>query len=265
LSYTLEVNRFTAMTQEEFTRQTWSASSTSSAFASEVNTLEDDKQNMRNNSLGGFPSDLNWVKRGAVNSPINQGSCGSCYASETLGTIEAACWQKTGVLPKLSVQGIVDCSWEQGNEGCKGGQRSNTLAYIEDYGIAYSDYYPYEAKEQMCKKILNNTKLCLKRGDITINDVIEIERFDLDGLFAQLQEGPIVIAIDDKHREWQLYKGGILDFSPCNKIISHMVLLVGYGVENGKSYWTIRNTYGTGWGEGGYARIIRDPKAKKGP
>merc|ERR1712166_1519625 len=35
------------------------------------------------------------------------------------------------------------------------------------------------------------------------------------------------------------------------------VAIVGYGVDNGKKYWKIRNSWGASWGEAGYIRIVR--------
>ncbi|CAJ0928223.1 unnamed protein product, partial [Mesorhabditis belari] len=53
------------------------------------------------------------------------------------------------------------------------------------------------------------------------------------------------------------YDGGIFDTS-CEDLSGlggHAMVITGYGVEDDYPYWIVRNSWGTSWGEDGYARI----------
>lgn len=46
--------------------------------------------------------------------------------------------------------------------------------------------------------------------------------------------------------------------------INHVVSVVGWGTDgDGNDYWTIRNSWGSEWGEGGFMNIVRD--SNRGP
>merc|ERR1711862_356358 len=70
--------------------------------------------------------------------------------------------------------------------------------------------------------------------------------------------GPFTIAMNAMLLDF--YKCGVM--SPARgtcpgMFLNHQVAIVGYGTENGKDYWKVRNSWGESWGERGYGRIMR--------
>ena len=77
---------------------------------------------------------------------------------------------------------------------------------------------------------------------------------------AVAKVGPICTGIDASLKSFRQYKSGIYDDPDTTTRVDHAVLVVGYGSENGKDYWIIRNSWGERWGERGYCRILRNGK-----
>ena len=51
------------------------------------------------------------------------------------------------------------------------------------------------------------------------------------------------------------YNGGILNSNLCGTTLDHGVTAVGYGVEKGREFYIVRNSWGPDWGDQGYIRI----------
>jgi C1A family cysteine protease len=65
----------------------------------------------------------------------------------------------------------------------------------------------------------------------------------------------VTVAIDASS-DLMFYNGGVFD-GECSGQINHAVTVTGYGTDGGKAYWNVKNSWGSGWGEGGYFRLKR--------
>ncbi|RVE43244.1 hypothetical protein evm_012124 [Chilo suppressalis] len=209
----------------------------------------------------GFFKNFDWRDYGAVTSvKVQTAMCRSCYAFATAAAVESSKFIQNGFEQMLEVseQAIIDCSWRvnrEGNYGCSGGSIRASLEWIKNRGIPYrDDYGRYLALEGRCHAP-NVTRHTHIRGyHKVIKDERTIKRY-------LRKRGPLAIAIYSNPKSFMFYSSGVFNDGNCKreKSISgnHGLLLIGYGEEeNGEEkFWTLKNSYGTKWGEKGYIRI----------
>lgn len=70
------------------------------------------------------------------------------------------------------------------------------------------------------------------------------------------QRGPIAcgVAVPDALEN---YTSGIFNDTTGDMNIVHDISVVGWGIENGTKFWTVRNSWGSHFGEQGFFRIVR--------
>jgi cathepsin L len=189
--------------------------------------------------ISALPNDVDW--RGKAVTPVkNQGQCGSCWAFSATGAMEGYSATKRGSLPNLSEQQLVDCAGSAGNHGCNGGWPSSAIKYAQGKGSCSQQSYPYTGRQGTCKSCTNVYTPPGSRGGSGEST-----------LASQLNSFPISIALDASGG-FQSYKSGVFN-GPCGTQLNHAVLAVGYNAQS----WIVKNSWGTGWGSGGYIFMAR--------
>jgi len=188
---------------------------------------------------------------GVCTAVYNQGQCGSCWAFSATETIESYNALGGQTLVGLSMEQIVDCDTGGQDQGCNGGFPTGAYTYVEQAGgiESYSDY-PYTAEGG------ESGTCAFNQADIVAHVTGFRSVSGEKGLYQQSSSaagGPVSVCVDAS--TWSAYQGGIL--TQCGNQVDHCVQLTGYAhyAEPKKSYWIVRNSWGTDWGETGFIWI----------
>ncbi len=250
-SYKLALNKFADLTEEEFvTKYT----------GLKVNNNKPKKYRTSAPSVKADPTDVDWRTQGVINPVKDQGSCGSCWSFSALGALEPAAKIAGKDLYLMSEQQLVDCSWDEGNQGCNGGWMDSAFDYIIKVGGVQGEAtYPYRAVDQKCAS--DSSKFL---AGVQIASYTDVPENNCAALLHAIAQQPVSVAV--AANSFQFYSKGVFSFSLCGTGLNHGVTATGYGRDTGvnKDFWTIRNSWGTGWGEDGYMRLDRSIQPKTG-
>lgn len=241
--FTQDMNEFGDLTFDEFTAQYLGYDP-----ASSMDYLRSQNLHPVSNDVK-LPEEVDWRKKNAVSEVKNQQQCGSCWAFSTVGAIEGINAITTGNLKQFSEQQLVDCGQETGNNGCNGGLMDRGFEYVIKHGLCGENDYPYQAKVDECKQ-----DSCSK--SVSITGYKDVEKGDEEALKSAVAQQPVSVAIQANQLAFQFYSGGVFS-KHCGQQLDHGVLVVGYGVDEGKDYWIVKNSWGGSWGEQGYIRLER--------
>ena len=199
------------------------------------------------------PANVDWRNKSVVTPVKSQGQCGSCWTYSTTGVIESA-WAIAGnPLVSLSEQNLVSCDNADGNAGCGGGWPYKAIDYVAENGIDTEASYPYVSGGGVAPACTTSGHV---KSPVKVASHYNIAQDEVSMAQYVAEHGPISIVVDAMTQLWWTYTGGIMT-GCCNHATDHAVLIVGYGEENGTTYWIIKNSWGASWGEGGYVRLER--------
>ncbi|XP_057735554.1 cysteine proteinase mucunain-like [Arachis stenosperma] len=249
--YKLGLNKFADLTNEEYRARYLGTKPRSSSQQQRL--LSGNRKSDRYAFRAGdeLPASVDWREKGAVSPVKDQGQCGSCWAFSTVAAVEGINKIVTGELISLSEQELVDCDRSY-NMGCNGGLMDNAFDFIiNNGGIDSEQDYSYHAREGVCDTNRKNAHV------VTIDGYEDVPENDEKALTKAVAHQPVSVAIEAGGRAFQLYQSGIFT-GICGTELDHGVAAVGYGTEDGKDYWLVRNSWGSGWGEEGYIKLERN-------
>ena len=204
-----------------------------------------------------YPASVDWRNKGVTTPIKNQGQCGSCWAFASTATYESHAAIATGQLVVLSPQQLTSCTPNPkhcgGTGGCAGATCELAFDYWAKAGATTNELYPYSSGSSgqtgNCRYNASSMPPAFKS-----TGYIQLPTNDVDAHLEAIQKGPLGISVAANN--FMFYSSGIFD--QCNDAdVNHAVVMEGYGEENGKKYWIVRNSWGPSWGERGYIRMIR--------
>lgn len=229
------------------------------------------------------PGVVSWVR--------DQGQCGSCWSFSAAETIESQMALAGNAPMEFSPQQIAANTPQM--DGCAGGDTVYAYHYVMNKfknnplgGLSTEHYCPYTQSMWLACDDPACTAQCDGGGPswdsyATEFPVARLSGFtyasapcnagackaskaDLERLRCNVAAGgPVSICVNAG--AWNDYTGGILSAAACGGSaaadIDHCVQLVGYhkdATNASLSYWLVRNSWSTNWGENGYIRLQLD-------
>jgi len=194
--------------------------------------------------------------------------CGSCWAhaatsalSDRIKIARKAAWPDINIAPQV----LVSC--EQKDEGCNGGSALNSYQFIYENYITDETCSIYQGRGwtnglgcspmSFCRDC-SPGQACFIPEKYRTYTVSEFGR--IDGELAVMNElyqrGPVAcnIATPEPFHE---YTDGIFCDETGDQQTTHVVSIVGWGEEDGRPYWRVRNSWGTHWGDNGFFKVCR--------
>jgi len=213
-------------------------------------------------SADALPAHFDWREKGVVPSVRDQGNCGGCWAFGTVGIMESSLMLNGAASQDFSEQFLISCNISDWN--CGGGWTAhayhyNTLGKSQNtIGAVDESAKPYTATNGTCRT--NYVKPYALTGWQFVTGS-EYTMPTVDQLKSAIYTyGPITAGVC-AGGGWDWYSGGVFttdETSACcdpltDPCTNHQIILVGW--DDADQYWILRNSWGAGWGDGGYMYI----------
>ncbi|KJE88537.1 papain family cysteine protease [Capsaspora owczarzaki ATCC 30864] len=187
--------------------------------------------------------------------------CGSCWDVATTNAVSdrIAILRKNAYPPVvLSAQVVLNCGY---GGSCGGGSASGVYEALNKYGLPDETCQAYAGDIAQACKDVNICETCGSSGCTAISNftMYYVSEYGTvrgaDKMKAEIfARGPISCGIDAT-AALEAYTGGVFSEFSVLPIINHEISVVGWGTNGSTSYWIVRNSWGSFYGEDGFFRI----------
>jgi C1A family cysteine protease len=181
-----------------------------------------------------------------VTSVKNQRNCGACWSFATVGPLESAILMYDGKIEDLSEQQLISCNpW---GYSCDGGWYAFDMYF--DPGSALESCQPYTGSDKTHCNNCSGIYKIINWNYVSASDTPSVEEIKT----AILIYGPVAAGMYASNA-FMFYKGGVWTKDEEGDV-NHAVTIVGWDDSLGPNgAWIIKNSWGSDWGEGGFAYI----------
>ena len=227
------------------------------------------KEEILGRQLQPLPLEWDWRKANPdcfTKYPIkDQAYCGSCFSFATTYVLaKRFCINeknKSGLYNlDLSPQDLLECDYRHSK--CQGGVLPHTWEYLESTGVVLESCKPYYSGREppyvgSCKQFCENWRLSYTK--YKARKYTMVTKYSEEDIKKEIRFRGPVSSFVEAYGDLATYKGGIYRRSPYDRSDpeGHAISLIGWGYDavQRTNYWIVANSWGSGWGEGGYFRI----------
>jgi C1A family cysteine protease len=191
-----------------------------------------------------LPSRFDWTDSAGV-SPVRYQRCGDCWAQCSVAAVESKMRIYDDDNTRLSVQQAIDCNF--GGSSCSGGWMTDVYELYRMVGAVTQVCFPYRnGVDGNCDQDTCEFVLRIDSHEYIDTSVTSIKTH-------LMASGPIAVGMT-VFSDFNYYSGGCYEHDAAGTI-NHGVLIVGWDDSKcgGAGAWHIKNSWGTYWGESGYA------------
>jgi C1A family cysteine protease len=192
----------------------------------------------------------NYYGSSYVTPPKDQGGCGSCVAFGTCGCVETTAAFLRGqpsLQLNLSEQQLFFVHGPASGASCSNGWwPEHAFTACQNLGVTFEDYMPYNAggggtlNPDWPNRKAQITGFATHTGNIA-------------AMKQHLQNYGALSACFFVYQDFFSYGGGVYRYKTGSLAGGHCVSLIGF--DDNLQCWIAKNSWGTGWGEGGFFRI----------